>query len=91
MIAKLTISGIAVAAGLVLAAGAYAGPASSLAPLKPLALEQSPVEQAHFWHRSCRKSLSGGWHKHVKGVGRVECTAKKCFTTPHGYKRCMWF
>jgi len=90
MIAKLTISGIAVATGIAFAAGAWAGPASSLAPLKPLALEQSHVEQAHFWHRRCRKGLTD-WHKHVKGIGRVECTALKCYTSPHGYKRCMHF
>ena len=84
------MAAIAAAGLLSLSTPAGATPASGLAPLKPLALEQSNVEQAHFWHRRCRKGLTD-WHKHVRGIGRVECTAHKCWKTPHGYTRCMWF
>lgn len=82
-----SIAAAGVAAGLMMAA--MTGPAAaaaSLAPLKTINLEsQSMVDQAHFWHRTCRRGLNG-WHKHVKGVGRVQCTNQKC---RHG--KCYWY
>ena len=53
--------------------------------LKSVGADQSTVEQAHFWHRTCRKGLNG-WHKHVKGIGRVQCTNHVC---KHG--KCWWY
>lgn len=45
---------------------------------------------AHGWHRTCRHGLSDV-HKHVPGVGRVECTTQKCYVNKYGIKRCKWF
>lgn len=44
---------------------------------------------AHGWHRTCRHGLTDV-HKHVKGVGRVECTTQRCYTNKWGRKRCTW-
>ena len=44
---------------------------------------------AHGWHRTCRHGLTDV-HKHVKGLGRVECTTQRCYMTKWGYKRCRW-
>lgn len=44
---------------------------------------------AHGWHRTCRHGLTDV-HKHVKGVGRVECTTQRCYTNKWGQKRCSW-
>lgn len=44
---------------------------------------------AHGWHRTCRHGLTDV-HKHVKGVGRTECTTQRCSMTKWGYKRCVW-
>jgi hypothetical protein len=84
---KLSLAAASLAAGLLIAAmpGMAAGTAS-LATLKTLGAEQhSAVEQAHFWHRTCRRGLNG-WHKHVPGVGRVQCTNHTC---RHG--KCFWY
>jgi hypothetical protein len=83
---KISLAAASLAAGLLAAAlpGVAAGTAP-LGALKAVGAEQSSVEQAHFWHRTCRRGLNG-WHKHVPGVGRVECTNRVC---RHG--RCYWF
>lgn len=44
---------------------------------------------AHGWHRTCRHGLTDV-HKHVKGVGRTECTTRRCTTNSMGFKRCVW-
>ena len=47
--------------------------------------QQSTVEKAHFWHHKCRWGLNS-WHKHVPGVGRVQCICSK--HDDNG--RCVW-
>lgn len=44
---------------------------------------------AHGWHRTCRHGLTDV-HRHVKGLGRVECTTQRCYTNKWGVKRCKW-
>lgn len=85
-------AGAALAAAVALASPSFAAsPASGLAPLKSIAVEQSQVEKAHGWHRKCRRGLNG-WHKHVRGVGRVQCTtSKNCYRNMFGYRVCDWF
>ena len=88
MISKLSLSAAALAAAMFVATlpGSAAG-VGGLAPLKSAAeAQQSMVEQAHFWHRTCRRGLNG-WHKHVPGVGRVQCTNHKCYRNGH----CVWY
>jgi hypothetical protein len=64
----------------------------SVAVLKQVGASQtSGIEKVHGWHRKCRRGLNG-WHKHVPGVGRVQCTmAKNCYTNMFGVKVCDWF
>jgi hypothetical protein len=92
MISKLTLSAATLAAAVFVATlPGSAATLGGLAPLKSIAAEQpSAVEQAHFWHRSCQAGLNG-WHKHVKGVGRVQCTNHKCYIKPNGKERCFWY
>lgn len=94
MTPKFTLAGAALAAAFAIATaapGMAASPASALAPLKPIGLEQSQIEKTHGWHRRCRRGLNG-WHRHVRGVGRIQCTtAKNCYTNVFGYRMCDWF
>lgn len=90
---KLSLSAAVLAAGLAMATiPVSAQPGSALPQLKSIVgSEASMVEKTHGWHRKCRKGLNG-WHKHVKGVGRVQCTvAKNCYTNVFGFKVCDWF
>ncbi len=88
---KLTLSAAIAAAGLLAAStAASAAPLPSLSTLKEAAAAQSQVEQTHGWHRRCRRGLNG-WHKHVPGVGRIQCTTARCWTNKWGYKRCTYF
>lgn len=92
MTTRLTIAAVAFAAGLACAAmPGSATPAGALSPLKQLNLEQSSiVEKTHGWHRKCRRGLNG-WHRHVRGVGRVQCTtARNCYYNIFGVKVCNW-
>jgi hypothetical protein len=75
------------AAGVLFAAiPSQAGTIGGFNTIKTLAAEQpSNIDQAHFWHRTCRRGLNG-WHKHVKGIGRVQCTNHVC---KRG--KCRWF
>lgn len=78
------------AAASLAAAVAFSGTASAASPaplslLKDVAAQSTNVAQAHFWHRKCRRGLNG-WHKHVKGIGRVQCTNHVC---KRG--KCYWF
>ncbi len=90
---SIKIAGAALAAALALAVAApsMAAAPAGLAPLKSLGLEQSNVEKTHGWHRRCRRGLSD-WHKHVPGVGRIQCrTARNCYRNMFGYRVCDWF
>lgn len=90
MISKLTISAAVVAGSLMLAAvPASAAPGANLGGLTGLS-QESLVEKTHGWHRTCMWGL-GGWHKHVRGVGRVQCTTRKCWRNRFGVKRCRWY
>jgi hypothetical protein len=91
MISKLTLATLAAAAGL-LAATLPASSATlpNLNIMKDGAIAQSQVEKTHGWHRKCRKGINGS-HKHVKGVGRIQCTTAKCYTNIFGYRSCDFF
>ncbi len=78
-------------AALVFSAGAsLAAPLPNLSTLNEAAASQSQIEQTHGWHRSCMRGLNGS-HKHVRGVGRIQCGSAKCWTNRFGYKRCKYF
>lgn len=85
MSSKFALAAAVVAIGLVGATLPSSAATLSVGTLKDTAVAQSSVEQAHFWHRTCRKALNG-WHKHVKSVGRVQCTNHRCRNG-----RCTWF
>lgn len=87
----LAAGAIALAASVAAMPG-NAATTGSLAALKGVAAAQpSGVEKAHGWHRKCRKGLNG-WHKHVPGVGRIQCTtARNCYKNIFGVRVCDWF
>lgn len=86
MTRKLSLVAATIAAGVLCAASqGMATTAGSLGALKSVGVAQSSIEQAHFWHRTCRKGLNG-YHKHVRGIGRVQCTNHVC---KHG--KCWWY
>lgn len=87
----------ALGAALLLAAAAFsasgpatAAPGGALGALKAQTAEQSMVEKTHGWHRSCRRGLNG-WHRHIPGVGRQQCSSRRCWTNRWGVRRCTWF
>ena len=65
-----------------------ASAAASLAPLKPLNIEQSMVQKTHGWHRLCRRGFTD-WHRHIPGVGRVTCASRRCWINKWGVRRCV--
>ena len=86
MTRKLSLVAATIAAGLLCAASqGMATTAGPLGALKGVGAAQSNIEQAHFWHKTCRRGLHG-WHKHVPGIGRVQCTNHIC---KHG--KCWWY
>ena len=84
--------GAAIAAAILVSATAQlsAAPAAGFSTLKGLSLEQSMVEKTHGWHRRCRKGWSD-WHKHVRGVGRITCSTRRCFKTNWGGTSCRYY
>ena len=88
---RYALGAVALAAATMLSATASsANPASGLTPLKQIGAEQSTVEQAHFWHRTCRRGANG-WPRHVPGVGRIQCTTHKCWKNRWGGRSCAWY
>ncbi|MGL4396588.1 MAG: hypothetical protein ACRCS9_08630 [Hyphomicrobium sp.] len=89
---RMSLKTIAAAAVVLAAASlpATAAPQLSLTPLKTIAAEQSVVEKTHGWHRVCRRGLNGV-HKHIAGVGRIQCSTRRCWTNKFGIKRCNYF
>lgn len=87
---KLTLAAVAAAAVLAAALPVSAASLPNLSIMKDGAIAQSQIEKTHGWHRKCRKGLNGP-HKHVKGVGRIQCTTAKCYTNIFGYRVCDFF
>jgi hypothetical protein len=86
MNSKIWLATVALAVGTAMSgASANAASPAPLSLLKVASAQSSNVVEAHFWHRKCRRGLNG-WHKHVKGIGRVQCTNHVC---KHG--KCYWF
>lgn len=91
MARMLTLCAVTLAgAVLTISAPGMATTAGPLGALKEVGSAQSSVEKTHGWHRTCRWGLNG-YHKHVPGVGRVQCTARKCWINSWGIRRCRWF
>ena len=91
MISKFKLSAAIAAAGfLAVTLPVSATTIPNLNTVKDAAQLQSDIQKAHGWHRTCRKGLNGS-HKHVKGVGRIQCTTAKCYTNIFGYKVCDYF
>ncbi len=62
----------------------------SLGALKSVGATQSSAVEKTAWGSRCRWGF-GGYHKWVPGVGRVRCTARKCWRNSWGIRRCRWF
>ena len=62
---------------------------ASLQVLNASGTQSSLVEEA-AWRGRCWWG-PGGWHKYVRGVGRVQCTSHKCWINRWGFRRCRWF
>lgn len=74
MFSKTTFAAVIAAAGLVaLTAPSSATPGIKLGELKGAS---ALVEPTHFTHRTCKRGLNG-WHRHVPGVGRIQCTTRR--------------
>ncbi len=52
-------------------------------------MQDAVVQTAGYWSR-CRWGI-GGYHKWVPGIGRVQCTARKCWRNSWGIRRCRWY
>lgn len=89
MISKSSIAAaVAVTTMLFAAPAGMAAGSAGLAPLKTLTAQSSIVEKTHGWHRKCRRGLNG-FHKHVRGVGRIQCTTvRNCYYNIFGVKVC---
>jgi hypothetical protein len=85
MARKFALVAMALAGVLGAASQGMATTAGPLGTLKSVGAAQSSIEQAHFWHRTCRKGLHG-YHKHVPGIGRVQCSNHVC---KRG--KCWWY
>ncbi len=92
MLSKITIATVVAAAGIIAATlplSAASLPSSSA--LKATAAASSQIEKTHGWHRTCRRTVSiNSSHKHVRGVGRIQCTSARCTTNFWGYKTCKY-
>jgi hypothetical protein len=88
---------LAALAGVALAAGVWAAPASanSLGALKDAGADDSIVHKTHGCHRSCELGPAG-WHRHVGPYcARVACYPRawypnRCFVDRWGYRHCRW-
>lgn len=87
---KYSLAAASLAAAVMFAAPSGAAPATALSQLKGNGATLSMVEKTHGWHRTCRRGLTDV-HKHVPGVGRVECHSRKCWTNKWGRTRCTWY
>jgi len=86
MTRKFLFAAAALAAGFAFATlPGSAATLGSVGAMKDVGKAQSNVEQTHGWHRTCRRGLNG-YHKHVPGIGRVQCTNHVC---KHG--KCWWY
>jgi len=89
---KLSVTAAALAGGILLAT--LPSMATAIGPLGALkdlgAAQSSHIEKTHGWHRRCHWGLNG-WHKHIPGVGRVQCTSHRCWVNSWGVRRCHWF
>lgn len=89
---KFALSAFALAAGVaVMAMPVSATGVGSLAPLKGFTAGQATLlDEVHFAHKTCKRGLNG-WHRHVPGVGRLQCTNKRCTTNALGVSKCVYF
>ncbi len=90
---KLSLAAASLAASLSIAAmpGMASAGTASLSTLKNVAASQpSGIEKTLWGSEKCHWGI-GGYHKYVPGVGRIQCTARKCWTNSFGFKRCKWF
>jgi hypothetical protein len=91
MIGKLSFAAAAIAAGLLFAsASGMATTNTSVGAVKSVAAAQASIVDKAGWRNTCRWGI-GGYHKWVPGVGRVQCTARKCWRNSWGIRRCRWY
>ena len=88
---NVSFAAAAIAAGLVfVSTPGIANTTVSVGSLKGVAASQGEaVQKVGYWNR-CRWGI-GGYHKWVPGVGRVQCTARKCWRNSWGVRRCHWY
>ncbi|WP_409561651.1 hypothetical protein RLW55_04715 [Hyphomicrobium sp. B1] len=91
MTTKFSFAAMVIAAGLMFASGpSIANTSVAVGSLKTVAAAQgTTVQKVGYWNR-CRWGI-GGYHKWVPGVGRVQCTARKCWRNSWGIRRCRWY
>ncbi len=91
MIGRLSFAAAAISVGVLLAStSGMATTGASFGALKGAGATQSSAVEKTAWANRCRWGI-GGYHKWVPGVGRVQCTARKCWRNSWGIRRCRWF
>jgi hypothetical protein len=73
MMFKHRLASLAAVVTIAIAAPALANPSFKIAEPKGASVL---VERTHGWHRTCKRGLNG-WHRHVPGVGRIQCTTRR--------------
>jgi hypothetical protein len=91
MTGKLSFAASALAAGLLFVGmSGMAASAASLGALKDGASSHATFVEKAGWNSRCHWGI-GGYHKWIPGVGRVQCTARKCWRNSWGIRRCRWY
>jgi hypothetical protein len=88
---KVFLSAAIIGAGLMLvSASGMATVSTSVNSMASTASVQDTMVQKAGYLNRCRWGI-GGYHKWVQGVGRVQCTARKCWRNSWGIRRCRWY
>lgn len=91
MTGKASIAASVLAAGLLLVStSGMAATGTSLGALKGSVSTQSSAVETVGWNSRCHWGI-GGYHKWIPGVGRVQCTARRCWRNSWGIRRCRWY
>ncbi len=92
MTRKFSFAAATLAAGLLFAsASGMATTCGDRSVLLRASARRNPMSRRHMAGIGPARRGLNGYHKHVPGVGRVQCTAHKCWTNSWGIRRCRWF
>ncbi|MBS0235125.1 MAG: hypothetical protein JSR99_16785 [Proteobacteria bacterium] len=91
MAGKIAFAASAFAAALLFAGtSGMAASGTSLGALKDATSLRGTSVTTVGWNSRCHWGI-GGYHKWIPGVGRVQCTARRCWRNSWGVRRCRWY